>query len=260
MKVGCRGKYLYLFDPEWEVAGVRHGFIGKSADFRYPTEKSLEEFCSTFECQTLLLPKQTHSREIMDLREENDLRSFLITPHREFPVADAILISRSGPFSLACGIRTADCLPILLRSPSVFGLVHAGWRGLSNRILTRVIQKGKMLGELSVLIGPYACGERYEVGLEVIQAIGDTAVASEHPQPTKKFLDLSRTAVREILFNNPRAKISVLETCTIADTSFHSHRRDKEKRGNNLAFLIIEKTEEKTVNVSPSRCHECFKR
>src|SRR4051794_18629855 len=76
--------------------------------------------------------KQIHSAVVLDT---NDLRN---SP--EPPQADGLITSESGVW---VGIRTADCVPILLADPvnRCVGAVHAGWRGTADNIAAEAVQR-----------------------------------------------------------------------------------------------------------------------
>ena len=84
---------------------------------------------------------------------------------------DAMITNLRG---LAIGVRTADCIPILLYDPvnKAAAAVHSGWRGTVAKILRNVIGKmsstyGTEPAELLAVIGPGICADCFQVGEEV---------------------------------------------------------------------------------------------
>ncbi|MEE1163799.1 MAG: peptidoglycan editing factor PgeF, partial [Lachnospiraceae bacterium] len=84
---------------------------------------------------------------------------------------DAMITNLRG---LAIGVRTADCIPILLYDPvnKAAAVVHSGWRGTVAKILRNVIGKmsstyGTQPAELLAVIGPGICADCFQVGEEV---------------------------------------------------------------------------------------------
>lgn len=79
---------------------------------------------------------------------------------------DALVTSTS---SLVLGIRTADCLPILLAAPSnhIIAAIHAGWRGLLSQIISKTLNlmrdRGAQRERIHVAIGPHIHQANYEV-------------------------------------------------------------------------------------------------
>lgn len=85
------------------------------------------------------------------------------------PEADAI-VTRTP--SLAIGVLTADCTPILFADPqaAVVAAAHAGWKGAKAGIIDAVIETMEGLGarrdRICVVIGPAISRAAYEVGPE----------------------------------------------------------------------------------------------
>lgn len=137
-------------------------------------------------------------------------------------------------------IRTADCLPILIRSAGGVALVHAGWRGLAAMIIAEALRKLPQAAEgVEVLIGPAAGAERYEIGGDVVRQIGESAVVQERA-PGRFLLNLAATAARQVQrFAPGAAAIFHAPYCTMSDARFHSHRRDAERAGRNITVLFL---------------------
>lgn len=97
--------------------------------------------------------------------------------------ADAILTDRA---EVTLFMRFGDCVPILLHDPvrKVVGLVHAGWMGTVNGIVSETIKTMQAAyrsnpGDILAAIGPSIAVHHYEVGPEVVNqvesAFGQTA-------------------------------------------------------------------------------------
>ena len=217
------GRFRYLVYPAWERAGIRHGFIGSSANFRDAVfAENSHDFCQIFEAQKLVVLNQVHGSEILSLPQ----------PAAR---ADGILIPLNSVGVGAFAIRAADCLALFIRSQAGLGLVHAGWRGLAAGIVERAVNALKA-DSVEVLCWPSAGSETYEVGSEVIDAIGNDAIYST--RAGKLLLNLAATAERKLRKIVPQANFVESGLCTISNSDFHSYRRDGENRGSNLAFLI----------------------
>ncbi|MEZ4820015.1 MAG: laccase domain-containing protein [Bdellovibrionota bacterium] len=63
-----------------------------------------------------------------------------------------------------CTIGTADCLPILItdHKPPFVAAIHAGWRGLAKKIISKTLNHITYDNDILALIGP--C-----IGLAIIQ-------------------------------------------------------------------------------------------
>lgn len=76
--------------------------------------------------------------------------------------------------NVACVVKTADCLPILVTnlSGNLAAALHAGWRGLANGILDNFLQKLEKLPvnlkQLIFWLGPAIGPSQFEVGQEVL--------------------------------------------------------------------------------------------
>src|SRR5215218_9648675 len=86
-----------------------------------------------------------------------------------------VIVSRAS--GVLAGVKTADCVPILLGDPATgaFAAVHAGWRGtLATAVVIAVQQMrdeyGAMPTDLRAAIGASAGPCCYEVGSDVIDA------------------------------------------------------------------------------------------
>lgn len=220
--------------------GIRHGFTARPADFSGPgIDVWTGLFLNDAGASALLLPKQVHGDVVLDMSDPR----ILSEKYQGLCVlgeADAILfpVNREETGRLAFGIRTADCVPVILIGERLGAVVHAGWRGLANGIIQRVFERFGD-GRLEAAIGPCAGGERYEVGDEVVEAIGQQAVYK--PGPSGRFLlDTAGTAENILLeCAGSRVKVEKSGICTISDRRFHSYRRDGDESGRSLAFVVI---------------------
>src|SRR5690606_25924231 len=111
--------------------------------------------------------EQVHGVDVHVLTGDEDREDVLRTR------GDALVSQRPG---IACGVRTADCVPVLLACPTTgwVGAVHAGWRGAVAGIVGRTVevlrQKGAR-GPLLAAIGPHISVNAFEVSEDVAEAI-----------------------------------------------------------------------------------------
>lgn len=160
--------------------------------------------------RSALFPRQVHGTRV----EVAD------SPAAAAPEADGILTAAPG---LLVGVRTADCLPILVahRIDSLVGAVHAGWRGLAAGILdvlaARLADKGMRTADFRCFIGPAIGPCCYAVGAEVGSRFG------RHFDG--KTLDLKGFAaeqLRTLGFGSP----IIAPDCTRCAPHLPSYRRD----------------------------------
>lgn len=113
------------------------------------------------ESVSLVLPQQTHTANV----------ALCTSADQTFADTDA-LITRDP--TIAVGVRTADCQPILLYAPDIRAVaaVHAGWRGTFGRIGSNTVRRLRALGadpaRMKALLGPSICAECYEVSAELV--------------------------------------------------------------------------------------------
>ena len=155
--------------------------------------------------------------------------------------------------NLALCVITADCVPALFyhqKTGTIAG-VHAGWRGIANRILIKTIQTLKTRGipasELEVIIGPHIQKNSFEVGLDVrnqiLNSLGSLSEAEksvywEQKGPDKALVDLNSVVQAQLESEGiPFDHVFDLHIDTFSDLFFHSHRRDKEKAGRQVSFI-----------------------
>ncbi len=155
---------------------------------------------------------------------------------------DALLTGTPG---LRVGVRTADCIPLVLTDPvrRAVAVVHAGWRGTAQSIAVNAVRKlqelfGSQPEEIVTAIGPGIGPCCYEVGPEVASEFRAwfPGIATH--------LDLPEANRRQLLaagLAESRISVARLCTCCMRD-EFHSWRRDRQAAGRMVsAARIIQK-------------------
>jgi polyphenol oxidase len=150
---------------------------------------------------------------------------------------DAIVSHTRG---LVCGVKVADCMPVLFasRQGDAVGAAHAGWRGLASGVLENTVRAmdvdpTKIVAWFGPCIGP----NKFEVSEDVRAAFIDrssaqslaTVEAAFVPRDVhgKYLCDLVAIA-RERLRVAGVTEIFVDGSCTMSEAMrFFSHRRDK---------------------------------
>ncbi len=154
-----------------------------------------------------------------------------------FDEGDALITSLPG---VSIGIRTADCLPVLL-ADSVSGTVaavHCGWRSLALDLAEQTVQTmtsltGNRSSGFIAALGPAINTCCYEVGQEVIDQFQgyDASPAAYTEREDRFFLNLRAIALSQLL----RAGLSPdhiddLAQCTSClSERYFSHRARKEE-------------------------------
>ena len=153
---------------------------------------------------------------------------------------DAIISNARG---VLAGVKTADCVPILIGDPSTgaFAAVHAGWRGTLAEVAAKALQRMKAEyntrpEDVRVAIGPAAGSCCYEVGTDVIDPFRSKFPDQELFTETREHhacIDLLKSN-REQLISAGVAPdgINIAPLCTMCRTDlFFSYRREKSVHG-----------------------------
>ncbi len=178
------------------------------------------------------------------------------SPH-PFPRVEADGLITDVPGWLL-GVRTADCVPVLMAAKvphRVVAAVHAGWRGTAAGIVTEAVRLfqdsfGVPPRDILVALGPSIGPECYVVGPEVVAAI--EAVLQGHPRGVDGVVFRERDAsghrlrvhLQEAnrrlleLAGVPPQSIDVLPWCVhCREDLFFSHRRDHGATGRMLSLI-----------------------
>jgi YfiH family protein len=161
----------------------------------------------------------------MEQRHSNHVK--LITgSNKLYSSTDALFTSNN---SIALEIKVADCMPIFLfdRNSSLFGAIHAGWKGLAEGIIensmTLLKKNNFKLDGITVLIGPSISQKNFEVQNDVLSYFDSkfSIVKDE-----KIFLSLQQVAIDKFASYGIDNVIDTKE-CTYDNLNYHSYRRDK---------------------------------
>lgn len=161
--------------------------------------------------------------------------------------ADAHRTNQKGKALL---ISTADCMPVVCYSPSEQKIlaIHAGWRGVENRItLSSIKSTFQSTRDLMVYVGPHILKDSFEIESELAERIIGPDFLSFAPTFTKPSLTAGKVYMNlfSILSHQLQKlgldpnQIQFFEKNTVTDAEFHSHRRDREKSGRQLSFIAL---------------------
>ncbi len=237
-------------------ANLIHGFTLKNILFENMTEqtnsldfsesnreKSKENLLNFFhgKFKKIYTLHQTHSDQIINLDEMKE-DGFI-------PSSDSIITSKRN---ILIGVLTADCVPILLFDPTqnIIAAVHAGWKGLLNRILIKTVEKMKTdfnVNEKNIysVLGPCIGKCCYEVENDLysnfLSEFKDFQMSNfASVTPKKIFLDLGNIAFQQLLAVGLIAdNVELMRICTKCDKRFFSYRRDRFSSGRQLSFLGV---------------------
>ena len=179
--------------------------------------------------------KQIHSRIVLD--------AATVSPS---DTGDALISGRAG---VAVGVKTADCVPLLLVDPDhhVVAAVHAGWRGSAENIAAATVaelaQRWETRAEnLRAAIGPSIGGCCYEVGAEVARRFGSWQPELEGVEVPVR-LDLRAVNESQLRAAGVRNIWKSAECTFCVPRRFYSYRRERDTAGRMVSFVGIRATE-----------------
>ena len=121
-------------------------------------------------------------------------------------------------------ILTADCVPLVLIGKDDHVVIHSGWRGLAQNILTNDLVK--KINPTFAYIGPHIRPEHYEVQADFLPNFPDFPGAfSEHHGNI--YFNLAYVATKQLTESYPDIVIEDCGLCTFSNQKFHSYRRNK---------------------------------
>ena len=224
--------------------GVYHAFLGVDPVPGRATADLLREVFSVPPARIGTL-RQVHSGLALEVGPED-----LGRPEAGGREGDALWTGAPGT---GAGVRTADCVPVLLAlpGPPLAAAVHAGWRGLSAGIVGSAVRAiaGRFgdgaVGRLVAAAGPGARGCCYEVGDEVAGLLAELPGGGRHVRKGAGGTGRWRADLQGLVVEALAAaglspsRVESVGPCTICAPRFHSFRREKSLTGRQLSFIYI---------------------
>ncbi len=151
---------------------------------------------------------------------------------------------------VACGVRSADCVPVLVadRRSGAVAAIHSGWRGTvagagpAGILALRALVEGE--GDLVAAIGPHIASCCFEVGDDVAATLAACSTAGRAAvieAPGRKLRVDLRAIVRAQLeaAGIRRDQIDDVPGCTVCEPDrFHSYRRSGPRSGRLLSAIV----------------------
>ena len=159
--------------------------------------------------------KQVHGKVVLDIQSST-----------ENTEADGIYMSvHALDNQEPLAIKTADCIPICVLGEHGVAMLHAGWRGVQQKIMTTSeVQK---LNPFYFYLGPSIQKQSFKVTEEFYNHFPED---SEFFGPST--FDLQGVTRKYITSVFPHAKIEWSSIDTFTDERFHSFRRNQTKERN----------------------------
>ena len=175
----------------------------------------------------LFFINQVHGARVVEIDESSSYLQELD--------ADALFARRSG---VALAVLTADCIPLLLSSPSAIAAVHIGRKGLIAGVLEATLEKFQSYGiasnQISASLGASICGNCYQVSLEIYrQVVGQIEQCAT--DESRRCLDLEAGVIS--ILKDREITWSSKGECSKHSLGYFSFRRDN-KTGRQAGVII----------------------
>jgi len=186
-------------------------------------EEDLNLIKEKFRFSKIILPNQVHSNFIKDACETGLECDALYTDEKNFPI----------------GVKTADCVPVVITDFKKVAVVHAGWRGIIGGIVEnslRIFNNPKF-----AYIAPSIRKCCYEVGEDFYVNLKEDYGNYFYKKNGKVYFSLQEAVVDKL---KPYVE-EILENhrCTSCDNKLYSYRKgDKTERILTIAWLDTLKT------------------
>lgn len=148
-------------------------------------------------------------------------------------------------------IATADCMPIMIYCKQTHraAAVHAGWRGVENKItektLHELISTGSSKKDFQFWVGPHILQNSFEVDLATYALLSKSHYNLKDEEymickNSKCYIALNKiieSQIKNILNKTP--EIVFLNIDTKINSDYHSYRRDQKTKERNLSFICL---------------------
>ena len=220
----------WMVQPQFSNANLRAAFSLKSIPVSGLEGRKSFAKKAGFDPNELVIPKQTHSTNVSFVKSVKSIEN-----------CDGVFTDEKD---IVCSIQVADCMPIYFAhcSKNVYGLVHAGWRGLVYGILEStsqlIFENGYKLHDFEVFIGPSIQKCCFEIRDDIV---GNFKIGCVTPiQENGKYnVDLQYQACREMIqMGFKKNQIIVSTECTYcSQEKYHSFRRDGKDSGRMIGLI-----------------------
>ena len=169
---------------------------------------------------------------------------------------DAMITNLPG---VTIGVRTADCIPVLLYDPvkKAAAAIHSGWRGTVSKIIGKTVIKmqttdASQPSDILAFIGPGICVDCFQVGEEVALKFKETGFdinslwsfrgpKTGNGMEGGHHIDL-KEACRQTLVESglKNENIQITGLCTYEDNDLlYSARKEGIECGRNITYIKI---------------------
>lgn len=180
--------------------------------------------------EDIVVPRQVHSSKIMVVGKHEKGQGAK-EPTSILIGTDGLITTESNVY---LAILTADCLPVFFYDPvsQLIGIAHAGWRGIIDQIIPKMLDQFKSLGSvpenLIIGIGPGICQKHFVVKKDVLKYFLPLYSSATFVRNNDGYIDLKKTVMidlKKAFVNNHN--IETMPFCTVCDNGiFPSFRKE----------------------------------
>lgn len=179
--------------------------------------------------KTIIFPIACHSNKSawVQEKEKNNLNQ-----------VDGLITDKHG---VALGVLSADCATVLLfaKETSVVAALHAGWKGMKDKILPLAIAELRRNGgnEISAILGPAICANCYPVSQERFLEVKKVEPAAAVINQNKDFAIDVKAGLKSQL-NQEGVDFDSIEICSFESEDLFSFRRENQT-GRNASLIWL---------------------
>lgn len=226
--------HLYSF-IDWKELPILAGTISREYDFTPGRDRAKKKAflrSLSLDLDRMIFPKQVHGSTVLIVDESSAV----------YQKADALITDKKN---VPIAIVTADCVPIFIYAGqrSVIAIIHAGWKGLRDGIITETLGRMQAVFQvrpeyLAVGIGPAIRACCYEVRCDLLhQFPADFRFA----RAEKHYLDLVAIAISQLRDSGVHlSNIIDPKRCTACESDlFSSYRTEGVEAGRMASFIML---------------------
>lgn len=200
-----------------------------------------------FNVEKLVLGQQVHGNRVQ-IVTENDKGSGFLNHKEAIPEIDALVTNLPG---IPLMLLFADCLPVLIadRKNKAAGVVHAGWKGTAQNILTETLetmckQYRSKKEDFLIAIGIGIAKCCFEIGPDVkaklsLVSYSEQAFETRNEKIYANLVEINKSQAEN--FGVPEENIAYnKDLCTFCNQDlFYSYRRDNKITGRHSAVIYL---------------------
>lgn len=183
--------------------------------------------------------RQTHS-DILHIVEHDE-------PPHPLPEGDALCTALKKQILV---VKTGDCLPVMIHDSELnrIAAVHAGWKGVANKIVPKTIEKYFSKSKhLQIFVGPHITKNSFQIKDDVLALLKNTLPLDQWKKINVEeksncfYVSLVEIVKLQIStqFANTIVSFKNTNIDTKTDQNYNSHRRDPQNSSRNISYIKL---------------------